>query len=305
MNYMDELGIQQSAYIKRGKYDYMAPLLQNSKVMHKFKQYGYHTVTFRGFMGLIDIKTSDTYINYEKEKDYSQRLETRNFGSLYWETTAFSAINEQFNVYPDLVEMYGPSYLKAYASEQEVVDGLDPKFKQVYDQNLYGFNALERVPKEIVSPKFVYAHLYSAHWPFMLQPDGSLRLPFTQKMTPEGYVDAVKYTNNRILDSIDSILENSEVEPIIILQGDHSNHWVGKVEWSGLDRVKILSAYYLPDGGDKALYDTISPVNNFRLIFKQYFGEDIEPLPDINYYLDPETKRQAVAPSTCITDNLP
>jgi hypothetical protein len=47
---------------------------------------------------------------------------------------------------------------------------------------------------------------------------------------------------------------------------------------------KILNAYYLPNGGEKYLYDSISPVNTFRVIINAYFGEHLELLPDRSYY---------------------
>jgi hypothetical protein len=298
MNYLDQMGIEESVYAKRAGYTALAPLMQDSEVMRKFKAYGYHTVTFRGFMGLIDIQNSDTYINYESDKSYNRRLETKNFNALYFQTTMFNAINEQYKIYPDWVAEKGPEFLKQYLPKEQP---LEDRFYQVYQQNLYAWDALTRIPKEINSPKFVYAHIYSNHWPFMMKSDGSLRLPFTQQMTVDGYVDAVKFTNSQVLGAIDSILKNSEIPPVIILQGDHSDGWVGKVEWSGTDRLKILSAYYLPAGGEKLLYDEISPINNFRLVFKYYFGEDIDLLPDNHLYLDPATKTVMPAENTCIS----
>jgi hypothetical protein len=50
------------------------------------------------------------------------------------------------------------------------------------------------------------------------------------------------------------------------------------------ERFSILNAYYLPGGGEKLLYPGITPVNTFRVIFKYYFGADIELLPDASYY---------------------
>ena len=54
-----------------------------------------------------------------------------------------------------------------------------------------------------------------------------------------------------------------------------------------LNRLKIrhgiLNAYYFPDGGYKVLYDSISPVNNFRILFKHYFGVDFNLLDDISF----------------------
>lgn len=298
MDYLDQMGIEDSVYTKRSGYTALAPYMQDSLVMRKFQAFGYHTVTFRGFMGLIDIQSSDTYINYESDESYNSRLETKNFNALYLETTMLSPINNQLKIYPDWLESKGPAFLKPLLPEKLPVE---ERYYQVYQQNLYAYEALERIPTEIKGPKFVYAHIYSAHWPFMIQPDGSLRLPFTDKMTVDGYVAALKFTNNRILKAIDTILANSETPPIIILQGDHNNLWEGKVEWSGTDRMKILSAYYLPGGGDQLLYKEISPVNNFRLIFNYYFGEPVNLLPDVSHYLDNKTKTVKIAPNTCIS----
>jgi hypothetical protein len=301
MDYLDSLGVKESSYDRRGHYDDMAPLILDSEVMRKFKEYGYQTVTFRGFMGLIDIKTSDHYVDFEQGVSLDKRLETVKFESLYEGTTLFSSINDTFKLYPDKVLKYAPPAIAKMVPGQDL---LAPEFYAVYQQNLYAFNELKNIPTEVSSPKFVYAHFYGAHWPFMTRPDGSVRLPFTQKITEEGYVDGVKFTNNQILGAIDSILANSKVPPVIILQGDHSNEMVNPVEWSGKDRMKILSAYYLPDGGDKLLYDKISPVNNFRLVFQKYFGEDIDLLPDVSHYLDTKTKKVTVAPETCISDSI-
>lgn len=302
MNYLDTFGLDESAYMRRGRYEATSPLIHNSRVMRMFEDYGYHTVTFRGFMGLIDIHNSDTYVSFDKDLAITQRLETAAFQDLYFKTTIFSPINERYQVYPEMIAEKSPGFLAKFVPPGQVIED---KFYKVYQQNVYAFDALEEIPKKIESPKFVYAHIFTAHWPFMLNPDGTMRLPFTEKMTVEGYVDAVKYTNSRVLDAIDSILENSETEPVIILQGDHSDGWEGKVEWSGVDRMKILSAYYLPDGGDALLYDEISPVNNFRLIFSHYFGEPLDLLPDQANYLNPETRKLDVAPRSCISDSIP
>jgi len=46
----------------------------------------------------------------------------------------------------------------------------------------------------------------------------------------------------------------------------------------------ILNAFYLPSGGDEFLYDSITPVNSFRLIFNFYFDTNYELLEDYVYY---------------------
>ena len=45
----------------------------------------------------------------------------------------------------------------------------------------------------------------------------------------------------------------------------------------------ILNAYHLPQGGSDLLYDFITPVNTFRLIFNYYFGADYDLLSDRSY----------------------
>ena len=90
---------------------------------------------------------------------------------------------------------------------------------------------------------------------------------------------------------IDTIMKASKDKPIILLQSDEGPYtYVHKmkdsVEFEGvgddsvLERSRILNAYYLPDGNTGQLYDTISPVNSFRVLFRQYFGADLENLPD-------------------------
>jgi hypothetical protein len=45
-----------------------------------------------------------------------------------------------------------------------------------------------------------------------------------------------------------------------------------------------LSAYLLPGDGQEQLYETITPVNTFRLIFDTCFNGDYGLLEDISYY---------------------
>jgi hypothetical protein len=75
------------------------------------------------------------------------------------------------------------------------------------------------------------------------------------------------------------IISDSSIPPIIIVQADH-----GGVGTFSEDRHKILNAYYLPAGGEQLLYENISPVNSFRLIFNHYFGGNFEILEDISFF---------------------
>ena len=50
------------------------------------------------------------------------------------------------------------------------------------------------------------------------------------------------------------------------------------------ERFGILNAYYLPGGGEQHLYESITPVNTFRVILNHYFDHNLELLPDRSYY---------------------
>jgi hypothetical protein len=156
--------------------------------------------------------------------------------------------------------------------------------EQHRERILFVFDRLERVP-EIQGPKFVFAHIMAPHPPYSFMADGtavadpdvfSLLDYSTHK---DGYRNQVTFVNRRVLEAVTAILGGSDVEPIIILQGDH-----GATGATQEDRMKILNAYYLPGGGGEAVYPEISPVNSFRVVFNEYFGAHLALLEDRSYY---------------------
>jgi hypothetical protein len=53
------------------------------------------------------------------------------------------------------------------------------------------------------------------------------------------------------------------------------------------EQMHNLNMYYLPYGGESILYDGVSPVNSFRLIFNYYFNGEYEILEDKYYWSEP------------------
>jgi len=98
------------------------------------------------------------------------------------------------------------------------------------------------------------------------------------------YRDQLAYLNSRILAAVDAILAASPEPPVIVLQGDHGSRAYSDFDDPEASYFKeslaILNAYHLPGLGPEAVDPGISPVNTFRLIFRHYFGADLEPLPD-------------------------
>jgi hypothetical protein len=88
---------------------------------------------------------------------------------------------------------------------------------------------------------------------------------------------------------IDGVLENSKIEPIIIIMSDHgpaSRFHRDKREESDLkERFSNFAAYYLPGMDAGKIPEGMTSVNVFRLIFKNYFNADLDLLPNRQYFV--------------------
>lgn len=148
-------------------------------------------------------------------------------------------------------------------------------------------------------PNLVFVHVLCPHSPYVFGPDGEERMgldPFNPVIglardgwRPEYYSDQVAYLNKRVLTAIDEIRAKSRVEPIIILQGDHSNRsyegpGVPDEETYAMSQYPILNAYFFPGvDASQSLYPTISPVNSFRVVMNDYFGGNLALQGDVAY----------------------
>ncbi len=157
---------------------------------------------------------------------------------------------------------------------------------------LQAFDELAEMP-EIQGPKFVFAHIICTHWPYVFGADGEPieavdRRHESALKQKEKYLNQLQFINKKVEVLVDEILSKSETPPIIIFQADHG--WrlaCWQIECSRKetleDKFGILNAYYLPQGGDDLLYQSISPVNTFRVVFNFYFGASFELLSDEHY----------------------
>jgi hypothetical protein len=90
--------------------------------------------------------------------------------------------------------------------------------------------------------------------------------------------------NDQIKLLVEHLLKNSPSRPVIILQGDHGGGYLSG--WlKERDRFGILNAYYVPDDCRRELYESITPVNTFRLLLNSCFGEELEKLPDNSFFV--------------------
>jgi len=147
-----------------------------------------------------------------------------------------------------------------------------------YLQTKYILAKLPDVPK-LKSPKFVFVHILVPHIPQVFTPDGAFRYP--EDPSRNGYRDNVEFIDKSILPSIQQILAESEKPPVIILMGDH-----GPPANLGSPTLRMhnLDAYFVNSETKSKLYNSITPVNSFRIISDEYFGSDYPLLEDVSYY---------------------
>lgn len=150
-------------------------------------------------------------------------------------------------------------------------------------------------------PKFVFAHFMLPHPPFLFDSQGGEPLVSKEKLSrPDRYrkyyVDQLVYANGEISGLLDTILENSENEPVVIIQSDEGPFIYPEfgnsgedIDWASLDpeilrsHMEILNAYHFPGEEYPDLYSTITPVNSFRVLFNRLFGTSFDLLEDSSF----------------------
>lgn len=146
-------------------------------------------------------------------------------------------------------------------------------------------------------PALVFAHIPAPHQPVVEGEGGEPVVvplsdawfadsPGERGEDPDEFRDRYRaqlpYLNQRILETIDGIVENSEVPPVIVLFADHGSASV--VDWNEtqpadadparlLERTGTLFAALTPEQED-VFPDDISPVDLFRLLYDTYFEMD-------------------------------
>jgi hypothetical protein len=152
-----------------------------------------------------------------------------------------------------------------------------------------------RLPS-VHGPVFAFAHVLNPHWPYVF--DRSCRTPPRgQGLDPKAsYIGQLQCLNGLVLATVTRLLRDSEVPPVILLQGDHGSamraHGIetgrplrveGVPAGPAWERFSAFGAYYLPDGGAEAFGDTVTVVNVMGNVLRRYFGAELPREPDDRY----------------------
>jgi hypothetical protein len=265
--YWDDLGARLGEFSDRR---FMREMMQRSRVVEALRSAGYRIVAFDTEYSEAGIGGVDVLVRE------------------WWYPNAFQIAWLQMTPLPDALEALG--YPVLYDLHRRRVS--DP---------------LDKLPEvaKLAGPKFVYFHTFFGHPPFVFGPNGE-RISSASTYSwddgdkfmdgaegdrekyIEGYRKQVLYLNNKLEATIEQLLAQSGPTPIIIVQGDHgpgSRFSLTNLDQTDIpERYSILNALLLPEKGRAMLYESISPVNTFRVVLNTCCGTNYELLEDRSYY---------------------
>ncbi|HEX4851503.1 MAG TPA: sulfatase-like hydrolase/transferase, partial [Puia sp.] len=127
-------------------------------------------------------------------------------------------------------------------------------------------------------PHFVYGHFLITHEPHLFDNQGKLHTEYLDGDLMKTYTTEIEYANIVINDLVTYILAHNKKNTILIVAGDHGFRKIP--EKLNAFRFPNFTAIYFPDQDYKNLYQTISPVNMFRVVLNQYFFQHLPILAD-------------------------
>jgi len=207
-------------------------------------------------------------------------------GSLKASDHVLCGINQYFDseLLIMLIQTYFP--IHGLAETLLLIPSLDERI-------LCTFTDLPNINENYEKPIFVFAHFRLPHAPFQFGSEGErLGLSKTDESlnTAENrdrYLNQVKFANKKIQQVVFELFSNSN-EHIIIIQSDHGVRlgldWENPNEQTIKRAFNNFNAIYLPSKGKDLLYEAMTPVNTFRIIFNSYFDENYDLLDDKSFF---------------------
>jgi len=246
-------------------------MIGNSRVVKELRQRGYTIVSFASGYGGTDLKNADIHL--------APRWGLSEFANVLISTTALPLV---------LNRLFKKS-----------------QFDLHRESVLYPLRHLPDVAR-LAHPVFAFAHIVSPHPPFVFGPHGEKVNPrgfFTMNAAGgfgsidedevwrdyvAGYRNQVAFIDAKAQEMVGRILAASPRPPVIILQADHGPgsilNWDDPEPDQWPERMAILNAVRLPGDTVRRFYDSITPVNTFRLVLDRLLNDTFSLLPDRSWF---------------------
>ncbi|CAN5478947.1 hypothetical protein BH24ACT7_BH24ACT7_05020 [soil metagenome] len=270
LRYLDEL--TETAGPATGDWDPVYSMVSDNEVSRFLDEAGYRQVQIPSWWEPTrDVAHADVTLTYDPLSEFSRAL---------FDTTALQSAVVQLGLAADRVDPRRVAWNRVRFQLEQITD-------------------VERGDQ----PTFVFAHVLLPHHPYVFDADGSfLTIEELDRFDVlERYVNQVRYANDEIYRIVDELLDvPADEQPIILVQsdegppprprpgapprpGDDTPYWLTYSDGQLRQKFGILNTFYLPGYDGAALYQQISPVNNFRVVLNVYFGTDLPLLDDRSY----------------------
>jgi hypothetical protein len=148
------------------------------------------------------------------------------------------------------------------------------------------------------APTFAFAHVVLPHVPYVFEADCAPRKRAiieedSSAEQRQAYLDQTRCANRLVLGFVHAALaRRTRPQPIILVVSDHGSRFSDVKYYEHPERVSsefvrerfgAFGAFYLPDGGERALGERVSLVNVMRGVLRYYFGAALPPLADTRY----------------------
>jgi hypothetical protein len=199
---------------------------------------------------------------------------------------------------------------------QSMKDILKPTFFEIVDNKL---NLIRRAQSKCsiknlykvdsyTDPIFAFIQLKQPHPPYVVDENGNAILATMDEgymwKQKKNYINQIKFVNKELEKWIEYIINKTDGKVIIIIQGDHGSGssfdridsengggWEYPTKKEPLiERMGIFNAYYIPSNINKNMvYDSITPVNSFRVLFNTLFETNYSLVSDDSLYSSKKT----------------
>lgn len=241
-----------------------ASILNNS-LFSILKKEGYETHSYQPISFANPDWPGVSYFNSLKENHfYFKTLPGRIYRDIFWN---YSRIDI--------------SFIKK--QQMQIINSKNREKKMFFDMTK---TLIKNSCSQTGNPKFIYGHFMLPHDPYTFDSTGKLKTAEEMIMkkkrgSSDDYFNQVLFAGKVIKELVTYIRLHNKKNTVIIVEGDHGYRTeVG--DRSGYS-FQNLSSYYFPDQNYTLLYDSLSPVNTFRIVLNKYFSAGLPLLKDSSF----------------------
>ena len=227
-----------------------------------------------------------------KNPEVMMNLESRGYTTIHFESPEYQQNTEQ--ILCKFTTVIPNNELMRLLSKISIFEHFTYAFseQEKRERILCAFSELSEIGDREEGPIFIHAHMMIPHPPYLFDSNGEriIYKPYhdDDELDSERYLGTLQYANKRIIEIVDN-LQKQDTQPIIIIQSDHGSdfnnfNWNNPTDDMIKQRMSNLNTYYFPDGGNEFLYEGMTPVNSFRMLFNVYFNSTYPILEDKNYW---------------------